>query len=362
MKTSRAAATVAPLAALALLLSACTEAPVSRTPGASRPTSASAPRDAARDTARDAAAFASLRKVDDHPLWQMRFEGTYQRESRSVAPAVPPTAGFGCSLFFAGGDRDDPQYARNFDWRHGPALLLFTDPPDGYASVSVVDTTYLGLKSSADFTTEHGKRGLLQAPLLPFDGMNSKGLAVGFASVDRADGPKGGTKVGSTRIQRIVLDKAATVAEALTLFGQYELDFTDGPPLHYFLADAGGDSAVVELVGGKTVVAERGRKPWNGAVNFTFADTPAAGRLQDRRYGAATKVLDDAQGTLDTDGSFGLLRTVAQSHTQWSVVYGMKTGKVTLVTGQRWEKRHEFTLPMDGAQGPREGPRDAPTG
>ncbi|MFJ2742123.1 carcinine hydrolase/isopenicillin-N N-acyltransferase family protein [Streptomyces sp. NPDC087440] len=339
MKKSRAAAAATvPFLALALLVSGCSDPGTSgKNPGAHPSASAG------QLSARDAATLTSLRQVDGHPLWQLRFEGDYNRLGEVK---VPPQAGFGCSLFFAGGNKQDPQFARNFDWQHGPALLLFTTPPDGYASVSVVDTTYLGLTSAADFTTPRGKRGLLQAPLLPFDGMNSKGLAMGFASVDRAEGPKGRTKVGSTRIQRIVLDKAATVTEALTLFDAYELDFTDSPPLHYFLADATGDSAVVELVGGKVVVAERGRRPWNGAVNFTFADTPAAKRLEDRRYGAATKTLNAAKGALNTDSSLGLLRTVAQSHTQWSVVYGLKTGKVTLVTGQRWDQRHEFTLPL----------------
>ena len=34
-------------------------------------------------------------------------------------------------------------YGRNFDWQYSPALLLFTNPPDGYASVSMVDIEYL---------------------------------------------------------------------------------------------------------------------------------------------------------------------------------------------------------------------------
>ncbi|MEU8888314.1 carcinine hydrolase/isopenicillin-N N-acyltransferase family protein [Streptomyces sp. NPDC048442] len=342
MKTSRAAAVTASFLALAVLLSGCTDESTPVRPTVPTRTAASGPL-----SAQDAAKLKSLRKVDDHPLWQLRFEGAYHREQQAVSPTVPPDAGFGCSLFFANGNRADPQFARNFDWQHGPALLLFTDPPDGYASVSVVDTSYLGLRQNADFENPRTQRGLLQAPLLPFDGMNSKGLAAGFASVDRAEGPKGRTKVGSTRILRIALDKAATVAEALKLFDRYEIDFTDSPPLHYFLADATGDSAVVELVGGRVVVAERGRQPWNGAVNFTFAHTPAAERPADRRYGAAARILNGARGVLGPDRSFGLLRTVAQAHTQWSVVYGLKSGRVTLVTGQRWGTRHEFTLPME---------------
>ena len=40
-------------------------------------------------------------------------------------------------------------YGRNFDWEFSPALLLFTDPPDGYASVSMVDLTFLGISPAA---------------------------------------------------------------------------------------------------------------------------------------------------------------------------------------------------------------------
>ncbi|MFI5807000.1 carcinine hydrolase/isopenicillin-N N-acyltransferase family protein [Streptomyces sp. NPDC051561] len=331
--------TAVPLLAVALFLSGCTSA--ADPPRGPAPTSPGSVMGAV-----DRGKLKSLRKVDDHPLWVMRYDGTYDRLQEVRPPTVPPDAGFGCSLFFAYGNSKDPQFARNFDWQHGPALVLFTAPPDGYASVSVVDTTYLGVRSDADFRAERTRKGLLQAPLLPFDGMNARGLAVGFASVDRADGPKSGRKVGSTRIVRIILDRAATVGEALRLFDDYEIDFTDSPPLHYFLADREGDSAVVELAGGRIKVAERGRKPWNGAVNFTFADTPAAERLKDWRYKAATGVLDGAKGVLNTGQSVDLLRTVAQQHTQWSVVYGMTSGKVTLVTGQRWQTRHTFQLPM----------------
>ena len=43
---------------------------------------------------------------------------------------------------------------RNFDWYEHPALILFTDPPDGYASVSMVDISYLGVKGDIEQLTE----------------------------------------------------------------------------------------------------------------------------------------------------------------------------------------------------------------
>ena len=63
-------------------------------------------------------------------------------------------------------------YGRNFDWQYSPALLLFTDPPDGYASVSMVDIAYLGFdgKKAGTVTdlslTERAR--LLFAPSWPF--------------------------------------------------------------------------------------------------------------------------------------------------------------------------------------------------
>ena len=57
--------------------------------------------------------------------------------------AASPRA-WACSLFAALGDVDNMLYGRNFDWDYSPAVLLFTDPPDGYASVSMVDIAYLG--------------------------------------------------------------------------------------------------------------------------------------------------------------------------------------------------------------------------
>ena len=40
---------------------------------------------------------------------------------------------------------NDAVFARNFDWAHPSTLVLFTDPPGGYASAAMVDLYYLGL-------------------------------------------------------------------------------------------------------------------------------------------------------------------------------------------------------------------------
>lgn len=304
---------------------------------------ARAPQAARADPAEHAGTLRTLRKVDDHPLWTMTYAGGYDR-MKGVAATTPATP-FGCSLFAAYGDPANPVFARNFDWDDNPAMLLFTDPTDGHASVSMVDLGYLGVDGDPD--TDAERNALMDAPLLPFDGLNEKGLAVGMAAVPdgRADSRPERPTVGSVRIIRMALDRAATVDEALAEFEKYNVDFTGGPPLHYLIADRHGASAIVEFVDGK-LVSQRSQERWNAAVNFTLHGTDPQQRQSDWRYRTASQQLESAGGKLAWTEAMGLLRQVAQRHTRWSVVYGLRSGDVRLVTGKRFGTVHDFRLPM----------------
>ncbi|MGW5055302.1 carcinine hydrolase/isopenicillin-N N-acyltransferase family protein [Actinokineospora sp. NPDC004072] len=302
---------------------------------------------AAALTAEETATLASLRKLDDHPLWTMTFHGDYDPLDVG-GPTTTPTT-FGCSLFAARGNPDDPVFGRNFDFDHQPALLLFTDAPDSHASVSMVDVSYLGVDSADDFTTDEGRRLLLDAPLLPFDGMNDQGLVVGMATVPAAEPTEvpGRPVVGSVRIQRMMLDRAATVDEAIAVFNEYTVDFTDSPPLHYLVADAHGQSAILEFVGGELRIT-RDASPWQAMVNYRWYGSTPESRMADNRYRALSETLTGTGGSVDMAAAMDLLADVRQGHTQWSIVYGQRSGKIALTTGQRYETVHEFTLPMDG--------------
>ena len=144
----------------------------------------------------EVATLSSLEKVDDYPLYTMLYHGPYlARTSSAVEQLVRMRAwvrpDWGCSLFAALGDMDNMLYGRNFDWEYSPALLLYTDPPDGYASTSMVDLAYM-FETSAEVQnltelppTE--RIALLETPAWPFDGVNEMGLVVGMAAVP-ADG------------------------------------------------------------------------------------------------------------------------------------------------------------------------------
>ena len=341
MRRSLLAAT----AALLLAATGCTapesatSPPPPRLSPAAPPGAAGVPTASRQDAAQAERTLASLRKVDELPLYEMTYVGDYDPTlgTSATTEATP----FGCSLFVAAGDRSRPLFARNFDWEAHPALVLRTDPPDGYASISLVDIAYLGVGADPA-----GDRRLLNAPLLPFDGMNERGLAVGLAADDTATARPvpGRPTVGSVRILRLVLDTAATLDEAIAVFERYNLDFGGDAPLHYLLADASGASAVVEFVDGTMRTAREGGA-WRALTNVPVIGVPDRELRGDRRYGMIAAALDRSGGAVDAPAALRILDAVRQPHTRWSVTYGLRTGEVRLVTATGGGERR-YQLPM----------------
>jgi hypothetical protein len=290
-----------------------------------------------------AASLESLRMVDEHPLYEMTYVGDYDVMFNVDEPTV--SSSFGCSLFAALGDPDQAVFARNFDWDPDAAMVLHTDPPDGFASVAIVDVRFLGLEPGSDLMTAEGSDLLLNGPLPVIDGMNEHGVAIGLAADDAGSfvpDPEQAT-VSGLRIMRLVLDGATNVAEALEIIASYNLDFTGGPPLHYLVADAAGASAVVEFVDGEMVVID-GSPPWQALTNFQQTGATDDVFAGDWRWSTAAAALDAVAGDVEPADALELLESVAQGHTQWSVAYDLSARAMLVVMGQRWDEVHEFRV------------------
>lgn len=303
--------------------------------------------------------LASLRRVDDYPLYVMHYYGDYgfsqllepatarSATARSVtarwaAPALAASAAWACTGF-AGTTSSGVVVGRNFDWIHQQALLLFTHPPGAYASVSMVDTSYLGFPR--EDPTLLDRRVLLQAPYLPFDGMNERGVAVGMMAVSHArDRAKpGGVTLDDLQTIRLVLDYAADVEEAVSLLQGVRVRFGN-PPLHFFVADASGHSAVIEYVDGEMVVT-RNEEPWQVSTNFILAEErPVGASSSCWRYNLAYERLAQANGILSAADAMSLLADVSQPITVWSVVYDLDGGAIDVALGRRYEQVHSFHL------------------
>ncbi len=304
-------------------------------------------------TADEAATLGSLVKVDEHPLYTMYYVGAHdttarlrQNSDELAKPMNKESLPWACSLFATA-----EIYGRNFDWQHSPALLLFTDPPEGYASVSMVDIAYLGFEEEElERLTELelvDRDKLLAAPRLPFDGMNEAGVAVGMAAVPPGEMVPDPDKetIGSLGVIRQILDHAGEVDEAVAILGSYNIEFGGGPPIHYLVADASGDSALVEFYQGEIHVIPNS-DPWHLATNFLRASTgdSAEGRCQ--RYDTISQSLAAAEGELDAGSGMALLAEVSQANTEWSVVYQMQSGDVLVTMGRDFANPHTFQFDL----------------
>jgi hypothetical protein len=313
-------------------------------------------------SADEVATLSSLEKIDDYPLYTMHYYGAYPQwrssveDSGSVArknllkhERAETQPAWACSLFAALGNEDNMLYGRNFDWEYSPAVLLFTDPPDGYASVSMVDIAYLGFGGSKASTLidlpliERG--GLLNAPFLPFDGMNERGLVVGMAAVPPGQVPPDPNKetIDSLMVIRKILDQASTVDEAIAILKSYNITMGGGPPLHYLIASTSGGSVLVEFYQGEMVVIPN-ETTWHLATNFLRASVGESAEGECWRYDRIFEWLTDAGGQSTVQEAIDLLEDVSQEGTQWSVVYGMSTGDVQVIMGRQYENVYTFPL------------------
>jgi Acyl-coenzyme A:6-aminopenicillanic acid acyl-transferase len=349
---------------LQMLLSGCR--PVSPTPQATASGVSSQYLLASPQATEENPTLASLKKVSDFPFYTMRFEGDYgfsaylqglkqklsdleSRRPLMVVSGIETLPAFACTGFTARSPQGERLLGRNFDWYRHPALLLFTDSPDGYASVSMVDISYLGFAGTVRQDDPEALSGLLRAPYLPFDGMNERGLAVGMMAVPHSEGgdDAGMPTLDDLEAIRLLLDYAADVDQAIELLGQYNVDWGGGPAIHYLLADAAGNSAVVEFIGGKPQVF-RSRHSWQISTNFLFAEVPLdkAG-VECWRYKTADATLGQSDGVLSAEAAMELLRHVSQTGTTgtiWSVVYNLSTGQVRVVMDRDYDQVYSFQL------------------
>ena len=182
----------------------------------------------------------SLEKIDDYGAYQMTYYGDYGFDeflevgastdrdiekfvTKRLLKGMPINLGVtgnGCTAFVTRNEKGEVIYGRNFDFLYAPSLQLYTEPKNGYKSISTVNLSFAGY--AHNFLPEGSifdKFLTLAAPFLPFDGMNEKGVAIALLAVPEADPPYDSNKItlNTTTAIRLVLDNAATVEEAVEL-------------------------------------------------------------------------------------------------------------------------------------------------
>ena len=256
----------------------------------------------------------------------------------------------GCStLSVQNAEGDGYLFGRNFDLYYSPAMLVKTTPEDGYASLSMVDLAFIGYGEEKLPTSFMDSITALAGPYAPLDGMNEMGVCIGVLLIDtdRTNQDNGLPDITTSTAIRLVLDKAATVYEALELLRSYDMHSSAGSCYHFQIADATGRAVVVEYIDNEMSIIES-----HYATNFLL--TPGDydfGGGQDRfaileeRYAAADGVMTGEQ-VMDT------LQAVSQDKrsegkdtwTQWSVVYDTKNLTATICYGMDYDNSYTYTL------------------
>jgi hypothetical protein len=139
-----------------------------------------------------------------------------------------------------------------------------------------------------------------------------------------------------------MLDRAASVEEAVKILQSNNIDFTGGPPIHYLIADARQHAALVEFYAGKVIVIEN-ETNWLAATNFLVAETGGNPKGWCSRYDRITTQLSGGEA-LSMQDALALLKSVSQSSTQWSVVYDYSRLTVQAAMGRDYENVHSFRL------------------
>lgn len=272
------------------------------------------------------------------------------------------SGGFACSSFNALNERGEHIYGRNFDYKKAPCMVVWTHPEHGYASVAVADCNFMLYGDYNKPVSRANRLQTLMAPYCCMDGINEKGLAIGILELKtKATKQQTGKKPISTTVAiRAILDKCATVDEAIELLKSYDMHDAFFCCYHYQITDAAGKSAVIEYVNNemRLIYPEpmaNGGHPCQCITNFFLSEDGdnSKGFGQDR-YEAMTQALAESGGTLSDSEAMELLEKVQLNYrhekypwqvtTLWSAVYNSNALTAQIAAGLDYSKVYEFKV------------------
>lgn len=260
---------------------------------------------------------------------------------------------FGCSTISVKDENGNALFGRNFDWNTCNAMIVQSIPENGYASISTVNTDFINMSGMRLSSLPDNAQAII-CLYAPLDGMNEKGLAVSVNMIqDNATISQNTDKpdITTTTAIRLLLDKAATVDEAVTLLEQYDMHASMGYMMHLAIADRNGNSVVVEYVNNEMIVTET-----PVVTNFYLAEGDKHGigtEQSHERYDILMKTLSDRK-VLNMDGVRDTLSSVSKKNfgefesTEWSAVFNQSTEEVHYYHRENYSERFTFSLGQEG--------------
>ena len=281
--------------------------------------------------------------------------------------------GFACTTFQArNAEGEGWLFGRNYDFFKNPTLVLRSTPRHGYASLSTCDLSHLGYKLDKLPSDLASKALCLAAVYAPMDGMNEKGLCISIMALPKQPAWQDSGKpiAGTSILIRLILDRCATVDEALALVESIDVrhDRTAGGGYHYLVADAQGNCAAIEFDlfdGWKTMILRKAPEENSMLMTNhllapkyrTTEPDPVFGNPHSRswwRYDVAAEYLAGHDGVLSVPEAQECLSNVhwkdfvwdngMVENTQWSNVYDQSALVLHLRNWNSYESTRDFPL------------------
>jgi penicillin V acylase-like amidase (Ntn superfamily) len=256
-----------------------------------------------------------------------------------VLVSASSSLAYPCTTFLAQHDGQSV-VGKSYDWTENVGLVVTN--PRGLSktalTLSAVDTpaTWVSKYASVTFN-QYGVE-------FPNGGMNEKGLVVELMWLNSTEYPPADDRAVVNELQFIqyALDGYETVAEFAVAIAKLRVAraYAD---IHYLACDAMGDCAAFEYLKGKLVVTRSADMLAKTLANGTYQDSAAylvgfqdfggtavipTSNSSFDRFVRASSLARVTDGTTIPASAFQILDSVAQSSTQWSIVYVPKQGTV----------------------------------
>lgn len=239
---------------------------------------------------------------------------------------------YGCSTIRVKSPDGAVLFGRNFDWQNCTAIVISTKPKNGYASISTSNLDFLGFGDGWLPEGMANKFMSLAALYVPLDGMNEKGLCIADLVIDDGTLTNQNTEkpdLTTTAAIRLILDKAASVDEAIDLLNQYDMHSSAGMQHHLSIADADGRAVVIEYIDNEMYITET-----DAVTNFYLAEGEKYGigsEQSHKRYDELNGMFKECGGIMNNDTLIETMSSVAKHNyaddgetTEWSVVFDTK--------------------------------------
>ena len=281
-------------------------------------------------------------------------------ESLPLLPVHMTAPDYGCSAFTAKAADEEVRMGRNYDFKlDTSALLVRCSPRGGYKSIALAALN--NIKADVPDASVSKRLACLTAPFICLDGMNEKGVSIAVLTLDSEPTKQdtGKTDIATTLAIRLVLDRAASTAEAVELLEGYDMFATSGRDYHFYITDAAGDGRVIEYDPADDTRPLKAT-PMRAITNFfaLYADRVAPNQKNGiyghgkERWLAIEEVLEASEGDQNEDVAWRALEAAAQdpspdsitSNTQWSALYDNTALTLDVCLRRNWNDAEHFSL------------------